>query len=150
MRILRVACDKFCDWINEMAWRYDWVAQHLYDSTPYRWLHDHSESSSICHQCCRMDMEHPNDVIWRPLFTRVCQHLGISKRSSYVLYDNLDDCNWEHLHLTEEEKKYPSSKWRELFVYDVHYCSDRWSLSRLLRVHWAYCQWKESLDREDH
>ena len=49
--------------------------------------------------------------------------------------------NWNHLWMTDDEKKKPVNEWLNDFMADVFYCSDRWSLDRLMRCHWMYRQW---------
>lgn len=77
---------------------------------------------------------------WNKLFIDICQYMGIDNLSAIVLFEQLVLGNWEHIHLTEDEEKYTHSEWLAKFSSDIFYCSDRWSLDRLMRCHWLYRQ----------
>lgn len=76
---------------------------------------------------------------WYKLFKKICKLLGISKGSSKVIFYNFNG-NYK----TDEEKAYTCSDWWEKFRSDLFYCSDRWSFTRLLRVHWKFIMLLES------
>ena len=125
------------------------------------WFYENSLGIKICDECgdlfddCTFSgkryspTETPyNDVdvskvidCWHEIFVHVCYYLDIDFNSAEVLWNNLAYENWEHLHQTEEEKQYDAKEWFEIFYYDMFYCSDRWSLTRLERCHWKFRQW---------
>lgn len=125
----------------------------------HKWLRKNSLDIKICQECgglnkCTIngdsysEYENIDDVDvakihdhWHGIFIHVCYYLGINKKSAKVLWENFTQENWEHLHQTEEEKQYGEKEWFDKFFYDVLYCSDRWSLTRLERCHWAFRQW---------
>lgn len=78
---------------------------------------------------------------WHKVFISVCKHLGINKRSADVLFEQMCMGNWEHLHQTDGEKVISVDDWFSRFLWDVFYCSDRWSIDRLMRCHWYFRQW---------
>lgn len=78
---------------------------------------------------------------WHTLFVKVCKYFGINKSSANVLWEDMCLGNWHHLWMTDDEKKKPANEWLDDFIADVFYCSDRWSLDRLMRCHWTYRQW---------
>lgn len=78
---------------------------------------------------------------WRKVFVSVCKHLGINRKSANVLFEDMCFGNWDHLHKTDEEREFTADIWFEKFIYDMFYCSDRWSVDRLMRCHWYFRQW---------
>ena len=117
------------------------------------WLLDHSLSHAICRECMDFYSKYQDGnyvyvsnivTSWKEIFMHVCYYLGIGSRSANVLWKELANGNWSHLHYTDEEKELTQSDWFETFMMDVFYCSDRWSLDRLTRCHWAFRQWKDS------
>lgn len=87
-------------------------------------------------------LSNPNSVIykfleeWHGVFIHVCSGLDIyGKGAEYLFNYQLDS-----FHIDKEEDKLHSTykQLLEDMVYDVWYCSDRWSLGRLLRNHWIY------------
>ena len=116
----------------------------------------------VCRECCdiftyitdKLDEDisvRPDEVEddWRKCFVASADVLGISRKSANVLYHGFGQGNWEHLHLFDEERGYSLDKWASDFAYDLFYCSDRWSVERMLRVHWLFRQWEEAQKRED-
>lgn len=81
---------------------------------------------------------------WHKVFVGVCKHLGINRRSANVLFENMCLGNWKHLHQTDGESEFTSDIWFDKFLWDVFYCSDRWSVDRLMRCHWCFRQWLSS------
>lgn len=76
---------------------------------------------------------------WKPLFSKIWTSLGGCRKDIEFAFGGFSETNWKHLHLTEEEKDYSLETWLENFKYEIFYCSDRWSFSRLYRVNWIYC-----------
>ena len=124
------------------------------------WFYEHSLGIKICEKCGELkkctisgnpydsyeDTYNDIDVLkayncWYEIFKDVCCYLGFNRKSAKILWKNLSYENWEHLHQTEEEKQYGEKEWFDKFYWDVFYCSDRWSLTRLERCHWKFKQW---------
>lgn len=78
---------------------------------------------------------------WHKTFVSVCRGLGINRHSANVLFRGMCDGNWEHLHQTQDEQVKTSEDWFADLIGDVFYCSDRWSIDRLMRCHWYFRQW---------
>lgn len=77
-------------------------------------------------------------VDWRKLFIYICQkEFGFSKRNAQYMFDELGHSNWNYLPAASDEAKTENDLLGS-FLSDVFYCSDRWSLDRLLRCHWKY------------
>lgn len=81
---------------------------------------------------------------WRKVFISVCKYLGINKKSAIVLFEWMCMGNWTHLHQTDGESEFTADIWFDKFLGDMFYCSDRWSVDRLMRCHWYFRQWLES------
>ena len=84
--------------------------------------------------CCAAGVESR----WHQVFNIVLRDLGFTRKQRSFMWGELMYGNWDRLHLTDEEKAKPSSEFLDDFYYDVLYCSDRWSLDRLMRCHWLY------------
>lgn len=112
------------------------------------------KSNSICKSCMKFCREYENEHSdvkaisrdWHNIFNKVCGYLGIGKGSTKVLWTNMCCGNWDHLHQTDSEKNNTSDDWFKKFCWDLFYCSDRWTVDRLMRVHWYYLQWTKSLN----
>ena len=134
------------------------LCSYMYKVIPYRcpeevrdWFLDHGMTRAICSECMEFFDKYQNgnyvyisNIVndWKEIFFHVCDQLGINRKSANVLFDELACGNWSHLHHTDEEKKLTQSDWFESFMYDLFYCSDRWSLDRLTRCHWEFRQWQ--------
>lgn len=82
---------------------------------------------------------------WHEIFSHVCRILGFNKSATKILWNELAYGNWKHLHETDEERSKSAEEWLDDFSSDVFYCSDRWSLDRLMRCHWQFRQWKRRI-----
>lgn len=87
------------------------------------------------------------DEYWHRTFSCVARHLGFNKATTKILWEELAEGNWDRLHTTEEEQKMTPEEWLERLHCQVFYCSDRWSLDKLMRCHWLYRQYKWALYR---
>lgn len=85
------------------------------------------------------------DSEWHILFIKICKQLGIKRKSAEILFDDMCCGNWTHLHQTDEERKRTADDWLSEFAGDVWYCSDRWSVDRLMRAHWQFRQWRDKV-----
>jgi hypothetical protein len=109
----------------------------------------HHKSLGIFKDCmkfCEAYKENHSDVEnvtddWYSIFVKVCKYLGINKSGSDVLWNDMCCGNWKHLWATEDERDKSADDWFVDFSADVFYCSDRWSIDRLMRCHWMYRQW---------
>ena len=92
----------------------------------------------------------PNGVEsrWHEIFSHVCKLLGFNKSATKILWKELAYGNWTHLHETDEERNRSADEWLDAFSIDMFYCSDRWSLDRLMRCHWQFRQWKRLSNQE--
>lgn len=83
---------------------------------------------------------HPGAIeqAWREAFGAAARHLGFTRKDASLLWGELACGDWDRLHLTEAEQGKPASDWLDGFASEVFYCSDRWSLDRLARAHWAF------------
>ena len=87
---------------------------------------------------------------WRKAFRQVLKDMGFNAEARDAMWNELVSGNWERLHLTKAEKMVRPEQWLEAFRWDCWYCSDRWSLDRLMRCHWLWRnfasareEWKE-------
>lgn len=81
---------------------------------------------------------------WKKLFFLIIKDLKMGKKAGKVLWNWFGVTNnWEKLWCNDEEEKRRADEWKDFFVWEVFYCSDRWSLDRLLRVQWLFRQWEE-------
>lgn len=96
----------------------------------------------------------PNSVVyrfidqeWYPLFIHVCKSFDVyGKGAEYLFESELDSFKLKK----EQEKKYKTYKQLiQDMASDVYYCSDRWSLGRLLRNHWIYQYIKWGMEARD-
>lgn len=126
------------------------------------WFIDRSLDVKICEECVKLkkctfsgnsydsvyDDVNVFEVYdcWHEIFDDVCYSLGFNRKSAKVLWENLSQENWEHLHQTEKEKQYTEKEWFDEFYLDVFYCSDRWSFTRLERCHWKFKQWTQMIE----
>lgn len=79
---------------------------------------------------------------WKGTFCTIAACLGFNRATRRILWEELALGNWEHLHVTNEERFRTADEWLDMLYYDVFYCSDRWTLDRLTRCHWTYRQYK--------
>lgn len=87
---------------------------------------------------------------WKDVFSDVCvNEFSIDRNSANILFDDMQMDNWSHFHQTDDERNYGSSKWFEEFVLDCFYCCDRWSIDRLMRVHWRFLQWIKAVNKKE-
>lgn len=110
---------------------------------------DRNIAMNQCIKIFRMlDEERPPRSIvgpWRRTFNRICADLGFDKKSARILWSSIGVYdNWDHLHENDTERRQSVSEWREMFAYDLRYCSDRWTFDRLLRVQWTFRHWERA------
>lgn len=112
-----------------------------------KWLDDNRLSMKICKDC--MDFcNDKSDMVeicsaWHSIFYDVCYLLDINKRGADTLWNFGEDCNWQHLWISDKEKQMSLNDWYNFFKSEVFYCSDRWSIERLLRTHWSFWRWHD-------
>lgn len=80
--------------------------------------------------------------LWRQVFEAVLMRERFTRRAIDYMWEHLAQGNWEHLHQTDDEQRMSADEWLDGFRWDVSYCSDRWSLDRLMRCHWQWRQYK--------
>lgn len=113
----------------------------------YFWLKNR-KLHKLTLDCCKFhevnkDIEKEKDG-WKKLFIRISNALGFNKKSAIILWNSIGVYNnWKHLHKMKEEYNNTVEDWWSEFIWDVYYCSDRWTFDRLLRVQWKYRQWRE-------
>lgn len=147
---LRIACDRAERLCIDLINRYDACYDSKILNHVRNWFDRHGESTAICHECCVLNIPSPDDKVWKPLFLRIAMHIGLQKRSASLLFEDFGVMNnWEHLHPTDREMHMTAEQCASHFLCDTHYCSDRWSLDRLLRVQWMYRHWEYILSKED-
>ena len=78
---------------------------------------------------------------WHAIFNDVCYGMGFSNKNTNMMWTELAGGNWKHLHKSDSEEEKTAEDWFDAFCHDVFYCSDRWSLDRLMRCHWLHRQW---------
>ena len=127
------------------------VFYKIYDG--YFWI-KRKRLHKLTIDCCEFNKNNRNGEVekgkWKKLFIRICNNLGFNKKSALVLWNSIGiSNNWEHLHKTEEERNRTVEEWWSNFIWDVYYCSDRWTFDRLLRVQWAYRQWYVKSDMDE-
>lgn len=91
----------------------------------------------------------PDEVerLWRQVFEAVLMRERFTRRAIDYMWEHLAQGNWVHLWQNEDEKSMSSDEWLTEFRLDVFYCSDRWSLDRLMRCHWQWRQWTKAVKR---
>ena len=110
------------------------------------WKSTYDASMAFC-KYVNEGNRNPRSIVerWRDVFNCVLRDLGFPKKTRDTMWYGLANGNWKRLHTTEEEDSYTSEKWLETLKDDVFYCSDRYSLDRLMRCHWYFRQWYRSL-----
>ena len=77
--------------------------------------------------------------MWHATFARALREMGFNRRATRLLWENLVCGNWKRLHLTQDERDgMTTGDWLDNLKGEVWYCSDRWSLDRVMRCHWLY------------
>lgn len=56
--------------------------------------------------------------------------------------------NWLKLHETDMERHAGAEDYADALVWDVYYCSDRWSWDRVMRVQWLYMRLRDRCEKE--
>lgn len=98
----------------------------------------------LCQEYCENSVEVFVTPKWYEAFTLILKRFGWNRKAINHLWDGFGH-NWEHFWRTEEEKLLSADDWRDKFFGEIFYCYDRWSIDRILRAHWTYIQWQESL-----
>jgi hypothetical protein len=70
--------------------------------------------------------------------------MGFTGKQRSMLWSELAAGNWKRLHLTPAEEEKTEAEWLNEFRWDVLYCSDRFSLDRLMRCHWLFRRYMEA------
>lgn len=86
--------------------------------------------------------------MWYNVFNSALKYMGFPRHARRSMWTGLVRGNWKRLHLTEDERKAPSTHWLEELAWDAYYCSDRWTLDRVARCHWMYRAYLDAYDRE--
>ena len=148
-RWIRRAIDDICYGIYSPYGLRHKAYNFLYDH-----LHDHGMGSTMVDECCDFFNRYraaysPTHGIYMALVKR--EWLDIFDDVAYMLrVDKLEKkrilCReiWE-----KPPKKYTSLEdlWGD-FIYDVHYCSDRWYTHRLIRCHDKFLTFCDALDKQ--
>ena len=99
-----------------------------------------------CERLCAYIKSEPThngvEARWHEIFSHACKLLGFNKSAARILWSELAYGNWDHLQETDEERNKSTDELLYDFYSDVMYCSDRWTLDRLMRCHWQFRQWK--------
>jgi hypothetical protein len=86
---------------------------------------------------------------WKELFCRQLKVWGWNGKAQEDLFGfGQYGHNWEKLHPTKKEEKKSAADWLIDFSSELHYCSDRMGLDRLLRCHWRFNQVFMALSEE--
>ena len=88
------------------------------------------------------------EKLWRRVVGSVLADFGLPRKARTFLWNELAVGNWNHLHMTELEKAYKAVDWLDLLSDEVFYCSDRWTMDRLMRCHWIYRQYMDAAKEE--
>ena len=83
--------------------------------------------------------------LWRQAFEAVLIAQRFTRRAIDWMWEELAVGCWKRLWPTDEEKERTAGEWLREFAGDVFYCSDRWSLDRLARCHWAWRRYMEAV-----
>lgn len=78
---------------------------------------------------------------WHKAFNGILMSFGFDGNLTFF-WNNLVAGNWKRLHLTADEEDLEPKEWLDKLYWEVLYCSDRWSLDRLMRCHWLYRVWQ--------
>lgn len=99
----------------------------------------------ICGYCCEWVSYHrgadPAEVMrdYPKMMRKVLRHkFGLSKGAAKEFIKYACEGNWLKLHETDVEDAADSDMYAQRILDDVHYCSDRWSWDRVLRIQWLY------------
>lgn len=112
------------------------------------WEQAYWQSMAFCRAATRHASPQAIEESWHRAFSCVAKSLGVNKKVRKILWDNLAVGNWAHFHPTDEEAKLTACERLEKLHWDVFYCSDRWSLDRLTRCHWAFRQYMHAAREE--
>lgn len=77
----------------------------------------------------------------------ICEYLEYGKIGRLLVFDMYYG-GWEKIKPDTIELAHSPDYWRVTLKNDMLYCSDRWSLVRLLRCVWAYNMWERSFIRK--
>ena len=77
----------------------------------------------------------------------ICEYLGYGKVGRLLVSDMFYG-GWVKINPDPIELEHGPTYWRVTLKNDMLYCSDRWSLGRLLRCVWAYDMWERSFIRK--
>ena len=99
----------------------------------------------VCEYCCGWVSDHtgaePAIVMedYPRMMRKVLRHeFGLSKSAAKEFVDTACEGNWLKLHMTDVEEYVGSDSYSQMILNEVHYCSDRWSYDRVMRVQWLY------------
>jgi hypothetical protein len=85
---------------------------------------------------------------WHQAFTHALRDMGFTRKQRSFMWDELVAGNWERLHLTPAEKEKTEAEWLDELHWECAYCSDRFSLDRLMRCHWLFRQYMRAATGE--
>ena len=110
----------------------------------------------ICGYCCEWFGDHigadPTEVMndYPRMMRKVLrQRFGLSKKAAKDFVRYACEGNWSKLHETDVEKDADSELYARMILGDVHYCSDRWSWGRVIRIQWLYRRLVQKCEREE-
>lgn len=114
-----------------------------------------SRSSRLCSRCCSIKYIYEGSpekvaeitIAWYKCFIKICKKFNINRRGANLLFRHMCVGNWKKIHLTTEEYEMTANEWLDIFLNDLFYCSDRWSVDRLMRVHWAFRQYVRAAEK---
>ena len=114
------------------------------------WKQPYEQSMALCRYIGRGSCK-PSKVeeYWHRAFCCIAKYLGFNGSARKILWEDLVQGNWEHLHEMKNEEGFTSEEWLEKLREDCFYCSDRWSLDRLTRCHLVWRQYVWAVRRDN-
>lgn len=101
--------------------------------------------TDVCDLCCTWYEDHkflsPKDIVqdYPSLMEYILiKKFNFSKEAASKFINDACMGNWDRLHETTIEKTISAETYADQLIGDIHYCSDRWTWDRVIRVQWLY------------
>lgn len=143
---------------------YERICNYIYEkldpnshSRFYRFIEAHTSSERAYKMSCEfvrtIDKSEINPFDAKDDFVAtvnsICECLGYGKIGGLLVSDMFYG-GWEKINPDTIELAHSPDYWRVTLKNDMLYCSDRWSLGRLLRCLWTYDMWERSFIYKKH
>ena len=89
------------------------------------------------------------EKVYFSILKSYCKYwLKINYKSTIKFLLGLTDMNWDRLHENDEQKKVSAKDKLDSFGYEFHYVCDRFSYTRMLRLHWKWLVFSDKFFKE--